>query len=68
MGRAASGRRWRLFPGSPRCGESEAAVIAVMNRLAQAGSRIARPADAFACVAFRGYVADPDDHAWGDRF
>jgi hypothetical protein len=48
--------------------ESEAAVIAVMNRLAQAGGRIVRPADAPLHGGFRGYVADPDDHAWEIAF
>lgn len=36
----------------------------VMQRLVAAGGRILRPADAPPHGGFRGYVADPDDHAW----
>ena len=36
----------------------------VMRRLADAGGRILRPADAPPHGGFRGYVADPDGHAW----
>ncbi|MCK9552864.1 VOC family protein [Aquamicrobium lusatiense] len=39
-------------------------VIAVMQRLVEAGGRMIRPADAPPHGGFRGYVADPDDHAW----
>jgi len=39
-------------------------VAPLMDRLAQAGGTIIRPADAPAHGGFRGYVADPDDHAW----
>jgi uncharacterized protein len=39
-------------------------VQAVMGRLAQHGGRILRPADAPPHGGMRGYVADPDDHAW----
>lgn len=35
-----------------------------MERLAAAGGRVLRPADAPPHGGFRGYVADPDDHAW----
>lgn len=41
-------------------GEVEAAV----SRLARAGGRILRPGDAPPHGGFRGYVADPDGHAW----
>jgi catechol 2,3-dioxygenase-like lactoylglutathione lyase family enzyme len=39
-------------------------VEPVMAQLAKAGGRILRPADAPLHGGFRGYVADPDDHAW----
>ncbi|WP_033075215.1 VOC family protein [Sphingopyxis sp. MWB1] len=39
-------------------------VEPLMARLAQAGGRIIRPADAPPHGGYRGYVADPDDHAW----
>ena len=39
-------------------------VKPVMNRLAEHGGRIIREADAPPHGGFRGYVADPDDHAW----
>ncbi len=39
-------------------------VEGVIDRLAKAGGRVFRPADAPAHGGFRGYVADPDDHAW----
>jgi uncharacterized glyoxalase superfamily protein PhnB len=35
-----------------------------MRRLADAGGRVLRPADAPPHGGFRGYVADPDGHAW----
>lgn len=43
---------------------SQAEVEPLMRRLAAAGGRILRPADAPSHGGFRGYVADPDDHAW----
>src|SRR5690606_22299388 len=43
---------------------SEAEVAAAMARLARHGGRVLRPADAPAHGGWRGYVADPDDHAW----
>ncbi|MCW6530846.1 MULTISPECIES: VOC family protein [Sphingomonas] len=43
---------------------SEAEVEEVMARLTAAGGRIVRPADAPPHGGVRGYVADPDDHAW----
>lgn len=44
--------------------EREADVVPLMERLVEAGGRILRPADAPIHGGFRGYVADPDDHAW----
>ncbi|HVM83322.1 MAG TPA: VOC family protein [Candidatus Binatia bacterium] len=39
-------------------------VQPALDRLAQYGGRILRAADAPPHGGFRGYVADPDDHAW----
>lgn len=39
-------------------------VEPVMERLAGAGGKVLRPADAPPHGGFRGYIADPDDHAW----
>lgn len=39
-------------------------VQPVLDRLAAAGGRILRPADAPQHGGFRGYAADPDDHTW----
>jgi len=39
-------------------------VKRVIELLAAAGGRILRPADAPPHGGFRGYVADPDGHAW----
>ena len=39
-------------------------VQVVIERLASAGGRILRNGDAPPHGGFRGYVADPDDHAW----
>jgi catechol 2,3-dioxygenase-like lactoylglutathione lyase family enzyme len=39
-------------------------VVAVMRRLVEAGGRTIRDADAPPHGGFRGYVSDPDDHAW----
>ncbi len=39
-------------------------VQPVLERLAAHGGRILRGADAPPHGGFRGYVADPDDHAW----
>lgn len=39
-------------------------VAPLMDRLARAGGSVIRPADAPPHGGFRGYVADPDDHAW----
>jgi catechol 2,3-dioxygenase-like lactoylglutathione lyase family enzyme len=43
---------------------SESEVQLVIDRLALAGGRILRNGDAPSHGGFRGYVADPDDHAW----
>jgi len=43
---------------------TEAEVQPLIERLAAAGGRILRNADAPPHGGFRGYVADPDDHAW----
>ncbi|CAN2532383.1 hypothetical+protein [Methylocapsa aurea] len=39
-------------------------VEPIMRRLLDAGGALLRPADAPPHGGFRGYVADPDDHAW----
>ncbi len=39
-------------------------VNPLIRRLVEAGGRLIRAADAPAHGGFRGYVADPDDHAW----
>ena len=43
---------------------SQADVVPVMDRLIAAGGTLLRPADAPPHGGFRGYVADPDGHAW----
>nr|WP_245942309.1 VOC family protein [Sphingomonas gilva] len=43
-------------------GKEEVQVL--IDRLAGAGGRILRKGDAPPHGGFRGYVADPDDHAW----
>lgn len=43
---------------------SQEGVQPLIDRLAQFGGRVLRPADAPPHGGFRGYVADPDDHAW----
>lgn len=39
-------------------------VSPLMDRLLEAGGRLLRAADAPPHGGFRGYVADPDEHAW----
>ncbi|MGM0559515.1 MAG: VOC family protein [Pseudomonadota bacterium] len=39
-------------------------VTPLMERLVEAGGRMIRPADAPPHGGFRGYVTDPDEHAW----
>jgi uncharacterized protein len=43
-------------------------VQALIDRLAIAGGRQLRAADSPSHGGFRGYVADPDDHAWEIAF
>jgi catechol 2,3-dioxygenase-like lactoylglutathione lyase family enzyme len=43
---------------------TQADVQPLLDRLAGFGGRILRPGDAPEHGGFRGYVADPDDHAW----
>jgi len=43
---------------------SAAEVDAAIARLAAAGAALLRPADAPPHGGYRGYVADPDGHAW----
>lgn len=43
-------------------------VEPLMGRLTAAGGRVLRPADAPPYGGFRGYVADPDEHAWEIAF
>jgi len=43
---------------------SKEAVQPTLDRLVQFGGTMLRPADAPPHGGFRGYVADPDDHAW----
>ncbi len=43
---------------------SQDAVDALIAHLAMHGGRILRPADAPPHGGYRGYIADPDDHAW----
>jgi catechol 2,3-dioxygenase-like lactoylglutathione lyase family enzyme len=43
---------------------SQEDVELVIQRLEAAGGRVLRTADAPPHGGFRGYVADPDDHAW----
>jgi catechol 2,3-dioxygenase-like lactoylglutathione lyase family enzyme len=44
--------------------ESQAAVTLLIERLVAAGGTLLRAADSPAHGGFRGYVADPDSHAW----
>lgn len=43
---------------------SEAEVRTLIDRLEKAGGRVVHKGDAPPPGGFRGYVADPDDHAW----
>ncbi len=43
---------------------SQDAVQPLIDRLAAAGGKVLRPGDAPPHGGFRGYVADPDGHAW----
>lgn len=42
----------------------QAEVEPLMQRLVESGGALIRPADAPPHGGFRGYVADPDGHAW----
>ena len=44
--------------------EQKSDVAPLMQRLVEAGGTLLRAADAPPHGGFRGYVADPDDHAW----
>lgn len=60
-------RKGLSSPGAYALGHNVPAredVGAVMQRLLEAGGRMLREADAPPHGGFRGYVADPDDHAW----
>ncbi len=46
----------------------EASVDALIEKLGGAGGTILRPADAPPHGGYRGYVADPDGHAWEIAF
>jgi uncharacterized protein len=43
---------------------AQADVQPLLDRLASFGGRVLRKADAPVHGGFRGYVADPDEHAW----
>lgn len=43
---------------------TQANVEDVIEQLLSAGGRLIRPADVPPHGGYRGYVADPDDHAW----
>lgn len=47
---------------------SQEEVTVMIGKLAKAGGRILRQADAPPHGGFRGYVADPDNHAWEIAF
>ncbi|MEJ5020751.1 VOC family protein [Ochrobactrum vermis] len=44
--------------------ELKADVAPLMDRLVEVGGKLLRSADAPVHGGFRGYVADPDSHAW----
>jgi uncharacterized protein len=47
---------------------SQAEVDRVIDMLAKAGGRVLRKADAPPHGGYRGYIADPDEHAWEIAF
>ena len=64
---ADMGRSGLKTPGAFALGHNVPAqkdVARVMAMLVAAGGRVLRDADAPPHGGFRGYVADPDDHAW----
>ncbi|MEH3046620.1 VOC family protein [Sphingomonas adhaesiva] len=61
------GRRSERAPSAVALGHNvlnQADVDPVMQRLVKAGGMLLREADAPPHGGFRGYVADPDGHAW----
>lgn len=63
----ADSRRTSTTPGSFSVAHNvtnKEAVQPLIDKLASAGGSILRPADAPRHGGFRGYVADPDGHAW----
>jgi len=46
------------------CARSRAEVDEVLERAAQAGARIVKPAQEVFWGGYSGYFADPDDHLW----
>ncbi|BBD98555.1 glyoxalase [Sphingobium amiense] len=61
------GRHGLVSPGAFSLAHNvadQADVAPLMERLVEAGGSLLRPADAPPHGGFRGYVADPDDHAW----
>lgn len=66
-----SSRTGLTTPGAFALGhnvDSEKEVEQVIARLVAAGGRLLRPADAPPHGGFRGYVEDPDGHAWEIAF
>ena len=60
-------RRSTVTPGAFALAHNVAnqeAVQPLIDRLAGFGGKVLRPGDAPPHGGFRGYVADPDDHAW----
>lgn len=63
----ADSRRTTSTPGAFSVAHnvtSKDAVQPLLDKLASAGGSILRPADAPPQGGFRGYVSDPDGHAW----
>ena len=61
---AARPRPARRLRAGAQCRRRSAEVQPVLDRLAAPWRRLLRAADAPPHGGFRGYVADPDDHAW----
>ncbi|MBP6546679.1 MAG: VOC family protein [Phenylobacterium sp.] len=60
-------RRPTMAPGAFALAHNvpaQADVQPLIDRLASFGGKVLRPGDAPPHGGFRGYVADPDDHAW----
>ena len=60
-------RRGTVHPGTFSIAHNVKAkedVQPVLDRLAKFGGKVLRAADAPPHGGFRGYIADPDDHAW----